>query len=964
MNVERVFLGRGEACLAAAAKWFEGAFAQGGALDLSRVVVVAPGRRGGRRLLELLALAAREAPLALAPPRVVTPGALPELFVPPAADAADDFAGRVAWAAALSAESDAAAKKVFPRGGSGLAARLAEADDLAAAASALAAEGLRFADAGPRLAARLGAAFDAAERERWAALAALEARRAALLADAGLVDPNDLRRRALAATAAPAAPAAIADAAPRTAAEDNAAQGADERTFVLLAATDLSALAKQFLARSGARVVALVDAPADEAALFDEWGCVVPERWAEAKIDLSRAALRIVAGPRAQADAVVEEIAAWSGALAADEITVGLGDPGLAAPTLRALQGAGLVARSAAGTPVAHSRPATLLARLADWLERKDAPRLAPLVRHPDLEAWLARRGDAAAEEIIEALDAQLAEALPQRITAGGWPQGGGRRARDAQRRRAAIEPLLAALEELTSPLSGGEKPLSAWADGAARALLAVYGDEPLDPRIPAQGRLAAALRQIGAVLAEAARLPAGSPLDPEAAAHEALRLFLGRLADATVPEEPEGSPIEILGWLELALDDAPGLVIAGLNEGAVPQSASADPLLPDAARRALGLADNARRYARDAAALASLAAPWRRVALICGRQGADGEPLAPSRLLFAADDETATERAARFYEGGGRAPRRVAAPAPTKSGFAVAPPPADAPRLGELSVTAFRDYLECPFRFYLKHVLTLGDVEDRADELDGAGFGSLAHEILRRFGDGPCRDERDARAIERWFEAELPRLLDEQFGTDRRPVVDLQARQLLERLRVFARWQAGQRAEGWSIHAVERKVRCAFDVDGDEFTLVGRVDRIDRNAAGEWRVLDYKTGDSVDKPEKTHQRKSGDDRLWVDLQLPLYAFVFPALVEEAAGKRPSLGYVKVGADGVALLTASWSDDEIREAWDVARDVVRGLRAGRYWPPAPDIDAERDSFPGICLSRWPGRPAFAKEGTR
>ena len=181
--------------------------------------------------------------------------------------------------------------------------------------------------------------------------------------------------------------------------------------------------------------------------------------------------------------------------------------------------------------------------------------------------------------------------------------------------------------------------------------------------------------------------------------------------------------------------------------------------------------------------------------------------------------------------------------------------------------------------------------------------------------------------------------------------------------------WFQYQSPDRWIRHQIGSKVGTevggtAFDVDGDEFTLVGRVDRIDRNAAGEWRVLDYKTGDSVDKPEKTHQRKSGDDRLWVDLQLPLYAFAFPALVEEAAGKRPSLGYVKVGADGVALLTASWSDDEIREAWDVARDVVRGLRAGRYWPPAPDIDAERDSFPGICLSRWPGRPAFAKEGTR
>ena len=42
-----------------------------------------------------------------------------------------------------------------------------------------------------------------------------------------------------------------------------------------------------------------------------------------------------------------------------------------------------------------------------------------------------------------------------------------------------------------------------------------------------------------------------------------------------------------------------------------------------------------------------------------------------------------------------------------------------------ELPVTAFRDYLTCPFRFYLRRILKLQAADDSAAELDGAQFGS-----------------------------------------------------------------------------------------------------------------------------------------------------------------------------------------------------------------------------------------------
>jgi ATP-dependent helicase/nuclease subunit B len=111
-----------------------------------------------------------------------------------------------------------------------------------------------------------------------------------------------------------------------------------------------------------------------------------------------------------------------------------------------------------------------------------------------------------------------------------------------------------------------------------------------------------------------------------------------------------DADAVELAGWLELPLDDAPALIVCGLNEGYVPSSVNADLFLPDALRSRLGLQDNLRRYARDAYALSVLTATRERLELIVARRNLDGDPLIPSRLLFASDLETIAERALRFF--------------------------------------------------------------------------------------------------------------------------------------------------------------------------------------------------------------------------------------------------------------------------------------------------------------------------
>src|SRR5262249_46176356 len=156
-----------------------------------------------------------------------------------------------------------------------------------------------------------------------------------------------------------------------------------------------------------------------------------------------------------------------------------------------------------------------------------------------------------------------------------------------------------------------------------------------------------------------------------------------------------------------------------GFNEGLVPSSLNHDLFLPNSLRRELGLDDNSRRYARDCYALQSLLHSRRQLTLIIGRTDARGEPMLPSRLLFATEPRAIAERVLEYCE------RRPAPPRPGLPGELIPggetsrfeiprPQPVDDPKT-TFRVTEFADYLASPYRYYLRHILQLGEVGDSA---------------------------------------------------------------------------------------------------------------------------------------------------------------------------------------------------------------------------------------------------------
>ena len=444
--------------------------------------------------------------------------------------------------------------------------------------------------------------------------------------------------------------------------------------------------------------------------------------------------------------------------------------------------------------------------------------------------------------------------------------------------------------------------------------------------------------------------------LIPTMTAAEMLQLLLRMWASERIPPLAEGEAIELLGWLELLTDDAPAIAITGLNESFVPSSKTADMFLPDGMRRELQLEDNTRRYARDAYALSAVMASRENVRIIFGRRSTEGEPLLPSRLLFATDEQHIAERVRQYFaEPSENTTRPVCGS--LRAGRAVSDfDPKEPPKTGEvpdgIRVTEFRDYLQCPFRYYLRHRLRLNIIDDTAEELDGGAFGDIAHRVLKLFGRSQIKNSRDAGQIADYLSRQLDAVVKDVYGAAHRPVIAVQVEQLRIRLNAFAVAQAKHAAEGFEILHVEYSPptedgSAIVDVDGRPIKLRGRIDRVDFNHnSGKYVLLDYKTA-AGDAPEKTHRQKGE----WVDLQLPLYEWIFSEHNDVEWGI--DVGYVSLPKDvsKTGFLIADWQYHDFENARNTAQEVIRKIRREVFWPPAKPAPKFSEMYSAICNDR-------------
>jgi ATP-dependent helicase/nuclease subunit B len=268
-----------------------------------------------------------------------------------------------------------------------------------------------------------------------------------------------------------------------------------------------------------------------------------------------------------------------------------------------------------------------------------------------------------------------------------------------------------------------------------------------------------------------------------------------------------------------------------------------------------------------------------------------------------------------------------------------------------EFWVTELDDYLNCPYQYYVRHILGIEPLEEVTEDISPLDRGSKIHAILRNFylsWNRTVTRETRGEAL-----ALLRQLADSAFDKeadtfrnrrDKERFLTVMAERFLDAEEAF--WKQGMKPA-----YLEQKIgqyRLVLS-SGEEVELSAKIDRIDVDSNGDFIIVDYKTG-SYPLPKMNAEQDI--------FQLPVYAIM--ALQQVGAPRSVHLrkpiglayydlaGKTGGGARDVVLFNKEVRNDHpmakpkaspksaeefeaiLQQSMDKARKAIEGIRAGDF----------------------------------
>lgn len=191
------------------------------------------------------------------------------------------------------------------------------------------------------------------------------------------------------------------------------------------------------------------------------------------------------------------------------------------------------------------------------------------------------------------------------------------------------------------------------------------------------------------------------------------------------------------------------------------------------------------------------------------------------------------------------------------------------------LSPTALSDYRKCPYLYYLRYVLRIGEPDKIIEEPGAMEWGEVVHKALKNFyryhfPRGFIDKEMDQAAdiIERELENALKNNRTLALQPKASAYLDLNVYK--RRLRNFLANEMERFREGFRIFkaVLERKTEHHLQINGAHVYVYGYIDRIDL-LDNQYYIIDYKTGRIPNRKDLELGAR------FREFQLPLYALVF-----------------------------------------------------------------------------------------
>ncbi len=862
-------------------------------IDLRSTTILLPTARSGRRLLELLLDTASKEGQLLLPPQVVTPGALYEtLYKEEFQSAADPLTDQLSWIEAVIA-TDVDQLGAFLQSVTAAPLTFANAKSFAdlfiKMHRELAAYNINFHDLQTHPLWNTDEEnLPGSQSARWGYLNDIYQRHKAILLEQGLIDPQEARTRCL---------------------QHPLPQSCS--SLIVAFCPDITPQLCMLLDAWIDRIQIYIHAPFEEKHAFTNHGRIQTTPWLTHITAIPANAVEVLPSASQEALAIIHQLADIGVDHSLDQVTIGLANSELRPSLHAALHRFGVPFFDADAPLPPLASITSFLKALIKLGDHPSRSHVFDLLRHPQLQRFIADHTDSA--DLLTTIDLIESRSVQELIFWAECPSH--------HPTTPSVDAILVAIQKAISTLlSESAKPVPYWSTCIAETLDILVPGEILDP--PTRSTITRVL----ALLRETRSTKEVTGID-------ALRLFHDLCDNLHTPETDSDPAVDIVGWLELHLDDAPKLLVAGFVDGAVPEIHNSDPYLPNTARNLLHLPSNETRLARDIYLLAAILRS-RSVLFSLSKTKADGSLSFPSRLFYQGESAATVEHARRFYLG---KPKRLFVSSntgcDTGNAFIPARPPEwSPPEHMTLPVTAIASYLNCPYRFYLTHLERIRALSDQRDELPPPEFGTILHAAIQGLENLPKEIYSSNTKLHRHLCSQLHAAFEKRYGKHPNGAVLLQLDAAAVRLRAFAEWQTSEIEAGWipiySEYILDTSCT-TFVVDGTTIALAGRIDRIDKHRDGTIRIVDLKTGNRT--PSVWHP-----ERGWKDPQLPLYGALLLRHPEfrDMDANTIQFGYILLNKQGtIQYESPKLPELPLHSAVTVTAEVLGDIVQGVFWPP-------------------------------
>lgn len=384
------------------------------------------------------------------------------------------------------------------------------------------------------------------------------------------------------------------------------------------------------------------------------------------------------------------------------------------------------------------------------------------------------------------------------------------------------------------------------------------------------------------------------------------------------------GTPLkgfQIMGSLETRNLGFDTVYFMDVNEGVIPASRKDDTLLPMAVRKELGLPTYRQREDIARYYFENLIASARQIHIFYREDEGRDKSRLVERLIWEEQKQTNSldlqDQETVFFES----VFNQKDPGPVRKN------PAVLLKLRGMSLSASKldAYLKCPLLFYYQHVLELSGKVELGEQVEQMEIGRLAHQILKNFFD--TKKNKPLKISTQDYEtifAVCDRLFEETFGQDPGGNVYLIRSQVKIRLRdVLDHHRAEHR--GALVVDCERRYSLGVEIPGaGTVHMKGRMDRIDRRGT-ETVILDYKTGTSSAKPSSEKfslEERNQWHRTLGSVQLPLYLLLFLSEDPQSSVTDLNSGLMMLGSKNIEEKYLFEDEDDRESLYNQYREAI------------------------------------------